>query len=80
MAYMPEPPPGSGELSEYIYREFLRISGEFDSIAEGRFLPIMYAAPARPREGMLAVADGTTWNPGSGKGLYEYKTGSWSKL
>ena len=80
MAYQPENPPEVAFLPEYIYREFLRISAEFDQIAEGRFLPIKYAEPSRPREGMLGVADGVEWNPGAGKGLYEYKSGSWSKL
>lgn len=31
------------------------------------------------RDGMLAYADGTNWNPGSGKGLYRYNstTSAW---
>lgn len=36
--------------------------------------------PAKRFEGLVANADGTNWNPGSGAGLYEYKGGSWSKL
>lgn len=81
MAYAPEAPGGEPTaLSEYIRRELLRISAEFAMIEEGRYLPILAAAPKKPREGMLAIADGTNWNPGSGKGLYEYKSGSWSKL
>lgn len=33
------------------------------------------------RAGKLAYADGTTWNPGSGEGIY-YRTqaGAWAKL
>lgn len=38
----------------------------------------VYASPARVYEGMLAYADGTTWNPGSGLGLYQYRGGSWT--
>lgn len=43
-------------------------------------LTITYVAPARPQEGMVINADGTTWNPGGGAGLYQYLGGSWSKL
>lgn len=34
-------------------------------------------APASPIEGMLVNANGTTWDPGDGAGLYEYRGGAW---
>lgn len=39
----------------------------------------MTVATAAPSgvNGMLAYADGTSWNPGSGAGLYLYKAGAW---
>ncbi|HNA84879.1 MAG TPA: hypothetical protein PLB04_04900 [Nitrospira sp.] len=81
MAYNPHPAPTSpDQLTAYVYEELLRISGNLGMIEEGRFLSIRATAPEKPREGMLALADGTNWNPGSGKGLYEYKSGGWSKL
>jgi len=39
-----------------------------------------YKEPARPREGMLAYADGTAWNPGSGLGVYQYRGSAWVLL
>ena len=39
---------------------------------------ILTAVPTTPVDGMLAIADGTTWNPGSGKGLYRYDGGAWN--
>lgn len=36
-----------------------------------------YSAPNRVYEGMLVYADGTTWNPGSGAGLYQYRSSAW---
>lgn len=39
-----------------------------------------FAAPTRIFEGMVVYADGTFWNPGSGKGLYRYNGNSWSFL
>ena len=80
MPYVPEPLVGTTITPEYLARELLRISQEFDMITQGRFLPVLASAPAKPREGMLAIADGVNWNPGSGKGLYEYKSAGWSKL
>lgn len=83
MAYQPETPPDTSDalvLSEWIMRELRRVAEFMELVETGRFLPMLYVAPAKPREGMLAVADGTSWNPGSGKGLYEYRSGAWAKL
>ena len=42
---------------------------------------VLYAAPARPLAGMVVYADGTTWNPGSGEGIYRYDLGgAWVKV
>ncbi len=37
----------------------------------------LFAAPAKPYEWMLAVADGMHWDPGQGRGLYQYINGTW---
>ena len=34
-----------------------------------------YKAPKKPIEGRMYYADGTTWDPGSGRGLYVYIDG-----
>ena len=39
-----------------------------------------YTAPARPFEGMTVKADGATWNPGAGAGVYVYRGGAWNLL
>lgn len=39
-----------------------------------------YAVPLKPREGDVVKADGVTWNPGSGPGLYLYRGGAWRFL
>jgi len=41
---------------------------------------VRHTAPPKPREGMFAFADGTDWDPGSGRGLYQYVNTSWVKL
>lgn len=78
--YVPEPVPLNGDLALYIQQELLRISSELDQIAEGIYWQPRAVAPPRPREGQIVVADGVSWNPGGGKGAYEYRSGSWAKL
>ena len=78
--YAPEPVPPLADLPGYIVRELLRIAANFAQIYEGDVVRPRGSPPAKPREGMLAVADGVGWNPGAGKGLYEYKSGGWVKL
>ena len=43
-------------------------------------LETLYAAPNKYREGTIAKADGTTWNPGSGAGVYCRRGGAWTFL
>ena len=38
-------------------------------------LRISNVAPVRPRDGMIVAADGTNWDPGSGRGVYYYDGG-----
>ncbi len=40
----------------------------------------LYAEPKRVYEGMVVYADGTTWNPGSGAGMYQYRGSTWTFL
>lgn len=36
--------------------------------------------PKRPRDGMIVVADGTDWDPGSGAGAYARVAGAWVSM
>lgn len=67
------------ELRKYVEGELARIQQATVVMDDVTFLT-RYAAPAGPIAGMVVFADGTTWNPGSGRGLYEYRTSSWVKL
>lgn len=71
MSYIPEYPPREN-LAEYVFRELARISAELDKTAD---FEVLHAEPARLYEGMVRYADGTDWNPGSGAGVYVYKSG-----
>lgn len=75
--YTPSPLPSSQDLRQYVEAELLRIAQAFESVQGGVFLPVTTVAPTKPRESMVKFADGTGWNPGSGKGLYVYYGGAW---
>jgi hypothetical protein len=82
MAYTPSIMPSIQtveELRVWVQNEFARIVQMQETEDVVRF-NVLYAAPAGPIAGMVVFADGTTWNPGSGRGLYEYRTASWVKL
>ena len=71
-----------GEYSPLFFQQ------EFDKIREALNGPQPFAylekqavAPAKPREGMVALAWGAPyWNPGAGAGYYGYVGGAWTKL
>lgn len=75
------PPQQLDRIPEYLYDELLQISSILRNVQEGREHPVLYVAPGKPREGMIAVADGVEWNPGgTGPGHYEFIGGKWRKL
>jgi hypothetical protein len=44
-----------------VAREFLQIAAVLE-VLQGKF-EVLYEAPARPRDGQVAVCDGVSWNP-----------------
>lgn len=38
------------------------------------------AEPNKLYNGLVAYADGTNWNPGSGRGVYAWENGVWKLL
>lgn len=81
MSWQPEPVPRSlEELLAYLEREFQRLAGELQSGIEAIILPELHVEPSKPREGMVVLADGSDWDPGSGAGYYGYRGGAWHFL
>lgn len=80
IAYQPgDPPADVAQLQRFLREELTRLKAAIDAVSEG-FLPVVYAPPPKPREGMLRNADGVNWNPGSGAGLYVYRGTTWALL
>ena len=79
---MQSPPPFIGEESitpQNLEIAFKQLQEIINNMLDG-YREIRYVVPLKPEEGMTVVADGTSWNPGSGAGTYEYKGGTWVKL
>ena len=80
ISYQPgDPPADVAQMQRFLREEQLTWTAAIDALADG-FLPVVYAPPAKPRDGMLRNADGVQWDPGSGAGLYRYGAGVWNYL
>lgn len=65
------------DLRTWISNELVRVSNAFTTSSQTTTLLVLTAAPAKPQIGQVVFADGSNWNPGSGRGLYYYDTGGW---
>lgn len=82
MTYEPGLLPSAGADSDlvlYLKDELRRIAIEFSGV-DGILLPELNVAPAKPRNGMIILVDGTNFNPGAGAGFYGRSAGAWVKL
>lgn len=67
------------EHKRWVQDEFQRLARSLSETIALDLRPV-HVAPDKPREGMIVYADGADWNPGSGKGCYEYRGAAWFKL
>ena len=80
MSYTPSPSLATTveDLRRWTTQELQRVANAF--LAQTPTIPYLYAPPAKPTNGQLVIADGTSWNPGSGKGVYCFVDGVWKFL
>lgn len=81
--YTPGKPPAGGnveDLKRWLETELGRIQTDQQAAVDGVLLKKLYAAPKKIRDGLTVLADGTTWNPGGGQGVYTWYAGVWNKL
>lgn len=83
MAYTPGTPPQPNNetrnLTAFLMDELRRVQLIFNGVSILRLVEHR-SPPARPRLGMVALADGTDWDPGAGQGVYAFFNGIWNKL
>lgn len=81
VSYAPsEPPSDPAALQRFLREELQKLSTAINTLAAGH-LDKTYNAPTKPRDGDLRYAAGApNWNPGSGAGVYVYKTSAWVLL
>lgn len=79
MAYRPNPPdPFETRQARWLYDETDKIAREFVDPKDFLAMRVLYAAPAKAKPGQMVYADGVTWNPGSGEGVYRRTlAGTW---
>lgn len=76
--YRPRDVPRSpAELPAWMTQEFQNIAAALVGSFPTLWLAPQAVEPAKPREGVMANANGTSWDPGSGAGLYIYRSGAW---
>ena len=73
-------PSDAASLPAFLDRELRNLSTAMQEANQYLLLDVSYAAPQKVKDGMIAMADGTTWNPGSGAGAYIYRGASWHFL
>lgn len=77
VTYTPgEPPSDAAEMQRFLREELQRVSAAIAALAAGH-LDKSHVAPAKPRDGDIRYADGTNWNPGSGRGIYAHNGIAW---
>ncbi len=81
MPYQPEYPVAdiSPDLAAYLVRELGRVSIALESVDKLQ-LTVLSVEPEKPRDGMIILADGINFDPGSGAGFYGRTAGSWVPL
>lgn len=82
MAYLPRTPPSNPALlPQWLQDETRRIAQAMEAGVERKSFRVLYAAPDKYQAGDVVYADGTTWDPGSGEGVYRRSLGgAWVKL
>ena len=80
LRYVPgQVPESASDIPRFLRQELQQIQQAISLVQDGQ-LDVTTVAPSKPRDGMLRRADGTSWNPGSGQGVYCYYNAAWRFL
>lgn len=78
--YQPGPIPAAADADavlRYIQTELQKVQNVIGLLAAGKH-EVLYVAPTKPQEADIVYADGTSWNPGAGKGFYYWDGAAWT--
>lgn len=80
-SYSPRIPPAEySDLLLFLDEELVKIAQILNRVESGEYT-ILYKEPERYFPGLVVYADGTSWNPGGGEGLYRRTlTNTWVKV
>lgn len=67
------------EIARWAYAELSRVAASFEGVEDVQLLDLN-VEPPKPRDGQLALADGSNWDPGFGAGYYGYRDAAWRPL
>ena len=73
-------PADQSSMVEFLRSELAKIAQAMETPDDRITLETLYSPPNKYAEGTTVKADGTTWNPGSGAGTYQYRGGAWRFL
>ena len=75
-----DPPQQIADVLRFLREELTRVEA-YSRQPEVLSLQLTELTEApKPAEAMVVFADGTSWNPGGGRGVYVYSSGAWAKL
>lgn len=73
-------PTDPAAIPEFLRNELAKIAQAMDTPYERITLETLYAPPKKFGDGTIVKADGATWNPGAGSGVYCYYGSAWHFL
>lgn len=79
--YVPGYPSSNSDDGWYTYNQLRQVSDwALQPVVSELGFDELHEEPPKPFVGLVVYADGTDWNPGSGEGLYVYKSGGWTLI
>lgn len=67
------------QLRLFVDDELRKVAAALALLSDGH-IDKTYSPPSKPRDGDIRYADGASWDPGGGSGIYFYNGSSWVKL
>lgn len=72
-------PSDPAQMQAFMRDELNKVAAAIAALAAGH-LDKQTVAPLKPRDGDIRYADGTSWNPGAGAGVYWFNGSVWAKF